>query len=57
MTYIQAKKRERAPYIHGCIDSGFWHFRDSHRYDLVIGVNPGHRVHALHAAGPGTVPC
>ena len=57
MTYTQAKKRERAPYIQGCIDSGFWHFRDSHRYDLVIGVNPGHRVHALHAAGPGTVTC
>lgn len=57
MTYAQAKNREHAPYIDGCIDSGFWHFRDGHRYDLVIGVNPGHRVHALHAAGPGTVPC
>lgn len=56
-TYAQAKKRERAPYIQGCIDSGFWHFRDHHRYDLVIGVNPGERVHALHAAGPGMVPC
>ena len=56
-TYQQAKKREDAPYIQGCIDSGFWHFRDGHRYDLVIGVNPGHRVHALHAAGPGATPC
>lgn len=57
MTYAQAKKREGAPYIQGCIDSGFWHFRDGHRYELIIGVNPGQRVHALHAAGPGTVPC
>ena len=57
MTYAQAKMREHAPYIPGCIDSGFWHFRDGHRYDLVIGVNPGQRVHALHAAGPGKVPC
>lgn len=57
MTYAQAKKREQAPYIQGCIDSGFWHFRDGHRYDLVIGVNRHQRVHALHAAGPGAVPC
>lgn len=57
MSYAEAKKRESGSYIHGCIDSGFWHFRDGHRYAVIVGVNPGQSVHALHAYGPGKPLC
>ena len=57
MTYKQAKTNEGGSYIQGCIDSGFWHFRDGHRYAVLVGVNPGQLVHALHAYGPGKLPC
>jgi hypothetical protein len=57
MSYAEAKRREHAPYIHGCLDSGFWHFRDQHRYAVIVGVNPGQSVHALHAYGPGNPVC
>jgi hypothetical protein len=58
MTYAEAKTQERgAQYIAGCVDAGFWRFRDGNRYALVVGVNPGQRVHALHAWGPGQLLC
>lgn len=57
MSYAEAKKREKVMYLPGCIDSGFWHFRDGHRYAVVVGVNPGQSVHALHAYGPGEPVC
>lgn len=57
MTYAQAKQREHVPYMEGCIDSGFWHFRDGTRYAIIVGVKPGHRVHALHAYGRWKLPC
>jgi hypothetical protein len=57
MTYAEAKKREGVSYIQGCIDSGFWHFRDGHRYAVIVGVNRGHPVHALHGYGPGLPLC
>jgi hypothetical protein len=53
MSFAQAKKREGVSYTTGCLDSGFWHFRDKHRYATVVGVNPRQSVHALHAYGPG----
>jgi hypothetical protein len=52
MSYAEAKKREDVPYIGGCPDSGFWHFRDQHRYAVAVGVNPGHSVYDLDASGP-----
>ncbi len=57
MTYAQAKKREGGSYMGGCIDKGFWHFRDGRRYAVVVGVNKGQRVHALHGYGPGQPIC
>ena len=56
MTYSQAKRRERVPFMGGCIDSGFWHFHGQ-RYAYIVGVNRGQRVHALHAYGPGQPLC
>jgi hypothetical protein len=57
MSYAEAKKREDVSYLGGCIDAGFWHFRDGHRYAVVVGVNRGQPVHALHAYGPGEPAC
>jgi hypothetical protein len=57
MTYAEAKKREGGSYIHGCLDSGFWRFRDGTRFAVIVGVNPGQLVHALIAYGPGATPC
>ena len=59
MTYAQARRRENRPFAHGCIDSGFWRFHIGaygHLYSMVVGVNPGQRVHALHAFGPTPLP-
>jgi hypothetical protein len=52
MTYAQAAARERVRWSGGCIDSGFWHYRDGYRFAVLVGVLPGARVHALHAIGP-----
>ncbi len=57
MSYAEAKKREGVPYTPGCIDSGFWHFRDGSRYAVVVGVDHKKPVHALHAFGPGQPVC
>jgi hypothetical protein len=57
MSYAEAKTREGVSYLDGCIDSGFWHFRDAHRYAVVVGVNPHRLVHALHGYGPGEPVC
>jgi hypothetical protein len=57
MSYAEAKKREGVSYTPGCIDSGFWHFRDQHRYAVVVGVDRGQPVHALHGFGPHPPVC
>lgn len=57
MSYAEAKMREGVSYLGGCIDAGFWHFRDEHRYAVVVGVDRGHPVHELHAYGPGEPIC
>jgi hypothetical protein len=57
MSYAEAKMREGVPYLPGCIDSGFWHFRDAHRYAVVVGVNRHQPVHALHGYGPDPLVC
>jgi hypothetical protein len=60
MSYSEARRRENRPRGGGCIDSGFWRFHygaDGGLYSMVIGVNRGQRVHALHAYGPNALPC
>lgn len=57
MSYAEARMRDGGSYVHGCIDSGFWHFRDRHRYAVIVGVARGQSVHALHAYGPGLPLC
>lgn len=60
MTYAEARRRENRPYGSECIDGGFWRFHTDdygQLYSMVVGVNPGQRVHALHAFGPNPLPC
>jgi hypothetical protein len=60
MSYGEARRRENRPLAGGCLDSGLWRFHygaDGELYSMVVGVNRGQRVHALHAYGPNPLPC
>jgi hypothetical protein len=59
MSYAQAKRKENRRWSGGCWDSGFWRFHklDGSNYAMVVAVNNGQRVHALHAFGPHPLVC
>lgn len=59
MSYAEARRCEHRTFSGGCIDAGLWHIRrqNGQLYSLVVGVNPGQPVHALHSFGPSPLPC
>jgi hypothetical protein len=59
MTYAQAKHRENRPWSGGCIDVGLHRYRrvGGDIYELLVGVDRGKHVHALHAMGPHQLLC